>query len=253
MSATRRIARHPTWPMRRTLLLAPRSDTRVARDRRRGAPSGPAGLARRRRRRPAARPVASPATPSGTTSRAAARSPSARRSTGARSSPPVPPTPTSRRPTRSCWPRRARGLGVLPVVQGTPDWAALNPGDPASPPRDPADFARVLTMLVTRYGPNGSLWAEHPEVAKQPIRAWQIWNEPNLTRYWNVAPWAPSYVKLLKAADKALKAADRGLEDDPRRAAERELEGDGGDLRRRRARLVRRRRRCTRTRASPRT
>ena len=35
-----------------------------------------------------------------------------------------------------------RGLGVLPVLQGTPDWAALNPGDPASPPRDPADFAR---------------------------------------------------------------------------------------------------------------
>ena len=103
-----------------------------------------------------------------------------------------------------------RGLGVLPVVHGTPDWAALNPGDPASPPRIPADYARLLTALVTRYGPNGSLWAEHPEVARQPIRAWQIWNEPNLTRYWNVAPWAPSYVKLLKAADKALKAADPG-------------------------------------------
>ena len=103
-----------------------------------------------------------------------------------------------------------RGLGVLPVVHGTPDWAAVHAGDPASPPRDPADYARVLTMLVTRYGPSGSLWAEHPEVARQPIRSWQIWNEPNLTRYWNVAPWAPSYVKLLKAADKALKAADRG-------------------------------------------
>jgi hypothetical protein len=65
-----------------------------------------------------------------------------------------------------------------------------------------------MTMLVARYGPTGSLWAEHPDVARRPIRAWQIWNEPNLTRYWNVAPWAPSYVKLVKAADKALKAAD---------------------------------------------
>jgi len=101
-----------------------------------------------------------------------------------------------------------RGLGVLPVVHSTPDWAALHPGDAASPPRDPADFARILTALVTRYGPNGSFWAEHPEVARQPIRAWQIWNEPNLTRYWNVAPWAPTYVRLLKAADRALKAAD---------------------------------------------
>jgi hypothetical protein len=104
----------------------------------------------------------------------------------------------------------ARGLDVLPVLQGTPDWAALNPGDPGSPPRDPADFARFLTQLVTRYGPNGSLWAEHPEVARRPIRAWQIWNEPNITRYWNVASWAPPYVKLLKAAHAALRHADPG-------------------------------------------
>ncbi|HEX6025565.1 MAG TPA: cellulase family glycosylhydrolase [Solirubrobacter sp.] len=103
-----------------------------------------------------------------------------------------------------------RGLDVLPVVHLTPSWAARNADDPASPPRDNADFARVLRMLVTRYGPIGSFWAEHPEVPKQPIRAWQIWNEPNLTRYWNVSPWARTYVKLLKAADRALKKADRG-------------------------------------------
>jgi hypothetical protein len=103
-----------------------------------------------------------------------------------------------------------RGLGVLPVVHGTPAWAALNPGDVGSPPRDTADFARLLTALVARYGPNGSLWIEHPEVVKQPIRAWQIWNEPNMTRYWNVAPWAPSYVAFLKVAHRTLNAADPG-------------------------------------------
>src|SRR4051812_20695252 len=47
----------------------------------------------------------------------------------------------------------ARGLTVLPVVQGTPDWAAQSPGDPGSPPRDAADFARFLRRLVARYGP----------------------------------------------------------------------------------------------------
>jgi hypothetical protein len=99
---------------------------------------------------------------------------------------------------------------VLPILQGTPGWAALHPGDLSSPPRDPADFARMLTTLVTRYGPRGSLWTEHPEVRRRPVRDWQIWNEPNLTRYWNVAPWAPTYVALLKAANAALKAADRG-------------------------------------------
>jgi hypothetical protein len=103
-----------------------------------------------------------------------------------------------------------RGLDVLPVIQGTPTWAAKTPFDAASPPRDNEDFARFLTALVTRYGPNGSLWTEHPEVSRQPVRSWQIWNEPNLTRYWNVAPWAPSYVALLKRAHKALRAADPG-------------------------------------------
>ncbi len=47
-------------------------------------------------------------------------------------------------------------------------------------------------------------------MSRQPIRSWQIWNEPNLTRYWNVAPWAPTYVALLKRAHKTLKAADPG-------------------------------------------
>jgi hypothetical protein len=103
-----------------------------------------------------------------------------------------------------------RGLDVLPVIQGTPTWAAKTPFDPASPPRDNEDFARFLTALVTRYGPNGSLWAEHPEVSRQPVRSWQIWNEPNLTRYWNVSPWAPSYGAHLKRAHKALQAADPG-------------------------------------------
>ena len=103
-----------------------------------------------------------------------------------------------------------RGLSVLPVLQGTPGWAAQHPGDPASPPRDPADFARLLTLLVTRYGPRGSFWDQHPELPSRPVADWQIWNEPNLTRYWNVAPWAPPYVALLKAANAALKAADPG-------------------------------------------
>src|SRR3954451_7046270 len=104
----------------------------------------------------------------------------------------------------------SRGLDVLPVLQGTPDWAAASLGDPGSPPREAADFANFVRLLVTRYGPSGSFWAEHPEVARRPIRAWQIWNEPNITRYWNVASWAPSYVRLLKVAHAALRQADPG-------------------------------------------
>jgi hypothetical protein len=104
-----------------------------------------------------------------------------------------------------------RGLGVLPVVQDTPGWAASHPDDlHASPPRDPADYGALLRGLVRRYGPAGTLWAEHPEVRPRPIRAWQIWNEPNLTRYWARQPFARGYVRLLRAARKALRRADPG-------------------------------------------
>lgn len=104
----------------------------------------------------------------------------------------------------------AHGLGVLPILEGTPEWAALHPGDPASPPRDPAALAALIPALVARYGPHGSLWAEHPEVRARPIRAWQVWNEPNLTRYWNAPGWARGYVALLKATHRALHRADPG-------------------------------------------
>src|SRR3954469_2695450 len=107
-----------------------------------------------------------------------------------------------------------RGLPVLPIVTGTPAWAASRAGDETSPPRDPRLYADFLRALVARYGPRGSLWAEHPEVAVRPIRAWQIWNEPNLTRYWTPPRgqkgFARSYVKLLRAAHRALRAADPG-------------------------------------------
>jgi len=102
------------------------------------------------------------------------------------------------------------GLGVLPVVFATPVWARHDAGLEASPPRDPADYARFLEALVARYGPNGSLWDEHPELRARPIRAWQIWNEPNLTGYWSPQPFAEAYVKLLKDARRALRSADPG-------------------------------------------
>ena len=48
-----------------------------------------------------------------------------------------------------------------------------------------------------------------------PIRAWQIWNEPHLTQYWDAprgrsGAWPRGYVSLLKAAALAIRGADRG-------------------------------------------
>ena len=89
-----------------------------------------------------------------------------------------------------------------------PRWAAASPGDVASPPAGTADYARYVTALVGRYGPSGSFWSEHPEVPLHPIRDWQIWNEPNITRYWSRQPFAKGYVALLHAAATAIRRAD---------------------------------------------
>ena len=104
-----------------------------------------------------------------------------------------------------------RRLPVLPVVHRTPDWAAARGGDgAAAAPRGTSAYTSFLGALVGRYGPNGSLWAEQPALPKVPIRDWQIWNEPNLTRYWMPQPFARPYVRLLRASRRALRAADPG-------------------------------------------
>ena len=103
-----------------------------------------------------------------------------------------------------------RNLPIVPIVTGTPGWAGGQQGDETSPPRSPALYGRFLATLVERYGPRGTLWDAHPEVPRRPIRDWQVWNEPNLTRYWSRQPFARSYVKLLRAAHGALRSADPG-------------------------------------------
>lgn len=102
------------------------------------------------------------------------------------------------------------GIDVLALVVRTPSWAAAQPGSPFSPPKDPATYAAFMRAVIARYGPNGSLWAEHPEVPRRPVRTWQIWNEPNIRNYWTVQPFMKPYARLLNAAYAAVKGADRG-------------------------------------------
>jgi hypothetical protein len=101
------------------------------------------------------------------------------------------------------------GMRVVPVVLRAPAWARIDAADVASPPKDPQDFAAFMKLLVGRYGPAGAFWGEHPDVPVSPQHDWQIWNEPNLDRYWSSpAPFGRGYVALLKAAHDAIKQAD---------------------------------------------
>ena len=105
-----------------------------------------------------------------------------------------------------------RDLALLPIVFNTPPFRAS--GRPRGtepltfPPRRPGDIGPLLAALVGRYGPAGEFWRERDDVPRRPIRAWQIWNEPNLGTFWANAPDPAEYTRLLKAAARAIRAAD---------------------------------------------
>jgi hypothetical protein len=101
------------------------------------------------------------------------------------------------------------GLTVLPTLLYAPTWDSRRKLSGTRVPKRVGPFATYCRQLVNRYGPNGSFWSENPQIPKHPIRAWQIWNEPNLDVYWT-QPFANTYVALVKAAHAAIKKADPG-------------------------------------------
>ena len=108
----------------------------------------------------------------------------------------------------------SHGLQVLPIVEFTPRWASSNPHGAYLyyAPSNPATYAQFLTALIDRYGPHGSFWSVNPQLARDPVRAWQIWDEPAGTKYdWRSAPWPSTYTRLLRTAYQAAHRADPGV------------------------------------------
>src|SRR3954449_7566074 len=114
------------------------------------------------------------------------------------------------------------GLDVLPTISGAPTWAiptarVQGGGGAKAPARLPVTGAAaggwrsLLIQAVERYGPEGEFWATHPGIPVQPIRSWQIWNEPNF-KYFVAKPNPAEYGKLVKLSSSALKAADPGAQ-----------------------------------------
>jgi GH35 family endo-1,4-beta-xylanase len=91
---------------------------------------------------------------------------------------------------------RRHRLTVLPVLTDTPAWARL-PGCPSAhcEPRDPAAFAAFAQAAARRYAPLG-------------VHSWEIWNEPNTSRFWAPVSDPVAYTALLKATATALKKVD---------------------------------------------
>jgi polysaccharide biosynthesis protein PslG len=87
---------------------------------------------------------------------------------------------------------RAAGQKVILMIYNAPAWAS---GSPAlSTPRDPADFADFAGRLAARF--------------RGKVAGYEIWNEPNLGRFWDDAPDPRAYAALLRAAYPAIRAAD---------------------------------------------
>jgi hypothetical protein len=101
-------------------------------------------------------------------------------------------------------------IAWLPDVEVAPPFAQQNvkaPGGGLIPPV-PADYAAFMQVLVRRYGPHGSFWRENPKLWYDPIRAWQIWNEPSLEVYWAPHTSPSGYTALLRASYRAIKRVD---------------------------------------------
>ena len=89
----------------------------------------------------------------------------------------------------------ARGVEVLGILAASPGWA--NGGMPWNYPPTPAhidDWKNYVRTVAECY--------------KGKVAAWEIWNEENISAFWQPAPDAAAYVNLLAAASPQIRAAD---------------------------------------------
>ncbi len=96
---------------------------------------------------------------------------------------------------------------VLPFVWGTPSYIASDPKNLPIGPVGLKAYSAFVRDLVRRYGTQGSFWTSHQQLPKTPLAGVQVWNEPSHPSFSNTSK-ASAYVKLLKAASKAIRSAD---------------------------------------------
>jgi hypothetical protein len=102
------------------------------------------------------------------------------------------------------------GISVFPFIIGTPEWVSpVKESLPVSTEWQRWAWRRFLRDAEDRYGPGGSFWREHTQLAYLPIRRWEIWNEPNIVTF--AVPTGPRrYAVLIREAGRVLHGADPG-------------------------------------------
>lgn len=101
------------------------------------------------------------------------------------------------------------GIVATPMLGYSAPWAATQPGNTKTPPRNMGDYAAFAQLMVRRYGPGGSFWTSHPSLPYLPVHRWEIWNEPNLPQmFWQTGSDPEAYARMYIAARAAIKAVD---------------------------------------------
>ncbi len=105
-------------------------------------------------------------------------------------------------------------IRAVPSVWGNPSWlAGSSSTPPIGGPQAEEAWRTLLRALVARYGPHGTYWAngyaqDYPGAEPLPIQSWQIWNEPNLQKYFAPTPSPGKYARLLQISQPAIKSKD---------------------------------------------
>jgi hypothetical protein len=104
----------------------------------------------------------------------------------------------------------SHGMRPLPVLITSPRWVARKPlRPPVGSKRKVKAWRAFVTDMARRYGPHGKYWRNgyrqaHPGEKPKPVKAWQIWNEPNLHKFFATKHPVKAYATLVKSAHKAI-------------------------------------------------
>ncbi len=113
----------------------------------------------------------------------------------------------------------AQGVRAFPSVWGNPDWL---PGSSSTPPvggtKAQQRWRSFLKALAARYGPNGAYWTTYyhqqfgASATEFPVNSWQVWNEPNLKKYFAPYPSPGQYARLLQISYPSIKSINPGAQ-----------------------------------------
>lgn len=105
-----------------------------------------------------------------------------------------------------------QGVELLPILMRSRPEPGLGLKRYAEPPETDREWDRWrarVRLYAERYGPDGAFWSENPEVPYRPLRAWEVWNEPNLSEFWDRREVdAAEYARLLVETRAVLRSVD---------------------------------------------